>query len=97
MTLALADRELDRLAALRDGEEVGDDCDGGGFAACSVTGEDDVAAEAAADDDHVLRAVRPGDGRGERAPAWARRGRGRSCPSSCARETWRMVQLSSFA
>ena len=36
------------------------------IAAGSVAGEDDVAAEAAGGDDHVLGAVRPGDGRLER-------------------------------
>ena len=44
--LALADGELDGLAALRDGEQVGDDGDCCGLAACAVAGEDDVAAEA---------------------------------------------------
>ena len=35
------------------------------MAACSVAGEDDVAAEGTVGDDHVERTVRPGDGRGE--------------------------------
>ena len=66
MTERLRTGKLDGLAALRDGEQIGDYGDGSGLAAGSVTGEDDVAAELAADDDHVLRAMRPGDGRGER-------------------------------
>ena len=55
--LAFADGELDGLAALRDGEEVGDYGDCCGFAARAVAGEDYISAEAAADYDHVLRAV----------------------------------------
>ena len=60
--LAFVDGELHGLRTLRDGEEVGDYSDGGRFATGSVAGEDYVAAEAAADDDHILCAVRPGDG-----------------------------------
>jgi hypothetical protein len=56
--------EADGGAALGDGEDVGHDGDGGGMAAGSVAGEDDVATELAAGDDHVLGAVGPGDGRG---------------------------------
>ncbi len=57
--------EGDGGGVLRDGKEVRDDGDGGGIAAGSVAGEDDVSAELAGGNDHVLGAVRPGDGGGE--------------------------------
>ena len=42
------------------GQQVADDGDRGGMAACAVAGEDDIAAVVAGEDDHVLRAARPG-------------------------------------
>ena len=71
--------ESDGDGILGDGEEVGDDGDGGGVAAGAVAGEDDVSAELAGGDDHVLGAVRPGDGRGERDEHGGDAGAGRDC------------------
>jgi len=55
-------READGGAAFGDGEDIAHDGYRGGVAAGAVAAEDYVAAKAAAGDDHVLRAVRPGDG-----------------------------------
>src|SRR5580704_12015375 len=51
---------------MRERDEVGDDGDGGGIAARSMAGEDNVATVLAADEHHVFGTAGPGEGRAQR-------------------------------
>ena len=53
---------LDAAGVVGEGEQIADDGDRGGMASGAVTGEDDIAAVVAGEDDHVLSAARPGEG-----------------------------------
>lgn len=56
---------LNAARVMGESEQVADDGDRGGMSAGSVSGEDDIAAVVAGEDDHILSAARPGKRRVE--------------------------------